>query len=166
MTNTSSRQTVCWIKRNRFPVTVLFEMSFPQKEDGQHYRLFAFYQKLSGNKNLRFTTNLTDSIFDEGSYVVDHFDAKGAETVINFWEEHILVDGIRERLQRVGHYGECWTTTLMVTPSPFTFPKGTLTVGQRGKTAQSFLQTSRGHVRCLRGFKGYSSMISSLFSHF
>ncbi|KAK7705854.1 hypothetical protein SLS64_007802 [Diaporthe eres] len=80
-------------------------ISFPQKEQGQHYRLFAFYQKPSGNKNLHFTTPLNDSIFDAGSYVVDHFDKKGAETIIDFWEEHILVDGIREQVQRVGHYG-------------------------------------------------------------
>lgn len=80
--------------------------SFPQKEQGQHYRFFAFYQKLSGHKNLQFTTPINDSIFDTGSYVVDHFDEKGAETIINFWEEHILVDGIREQLQRVGHYGK------------------------------------------------------------
>lgn len=88
-------------------------ISFPQKEEGQHYRLFAFYQKLSGNKNLQFTTSLNDSIFDSGSYVVDHFDRKGAETVINFWEEHILVDGIREQVQRVGHYGESPIVSLM-----------------------------------------------------
>lgn len=89
------------------------QISFPQKENGQHYRLFAFYQKLSGNKNLHFTTSFNDSIFDGGSYVVDHFDSKGADTIINFWEEHILVDGIREQVQRVGHYGESLTALLM-----------------------------------------------------
>lgn len=89
------------------------QISYPQKENGQHYRLFAFYQKLSGNKNLHFTTSSNDSIFDGGSYVVDHFDSKGADTIINFWEEHILVDGIREQVQRVGHYGKSLTALLM-----------------------------------------------------
>lgn len=88
------------------------QISFPQTKEEQHYRLFAFYQKLSGNKNLQFTTSRNDSIFDAG-YVVDHFDGRGAETIINFWEEHMLVRGIREQLQRVGHYGESSTTTLM-----------------------------------------------------
>lgn len=89
------------------------QISFPQKKEEQHYRVFAFYQKLSGNKNLQFTTSRNESTFDAGSYVVDHFDGRGAETIINFWEEHMLVDGVQERLQRVGHYGESLTTTLM-----------------------------------------------------
>lgn len=85
-------------------------ISFPSNNRGQSYRVFSFYQRLSGNKNLVFTaasnSSAQNSIFDNGSYVVDHFDAKGAETVINFWEEHMLVDGVREQLQRVGHYGK------------------------------------------------------------
>lgn len=83
------------------------EISFPLTEEGKHYRLFSFYQKLSGNKNLEFASTVNTSIFDEGSYIVDHFDSKGAETVINFWEEYILVDGVREQLQSAaGHYGK------------------------------------------------------------
>lgn len=34
MTNTSSRQTVCWIKRNRFPVTVLSRCPFLRMKTG------------------------------------------------------------------------------------------------------------------------------------
>lgn len=86
---------------------------FPRENEGHHYRLFAFYQKLSGNKNLQFSTLFNDSIFDVGSYVVDHFDKKGAETLIGFWEEHMLVDGIREQVQRVGHYGKFQATMPM-----------------------------------------------------
>lgn len=89
------------------------QISFPQTEEGQHYRVFAFYQKLSGNKNLHFNAPHNGSIFDMGSYVVDHFDGKGAETIINFWEEHVLIDGIRELVQRAGHYGESPTTLLI-----------------------------------------------------
>lgn len=99
---------------NKVSVNGTIQTSFPRQEEGQHYRLFAFYQKLSGNKNLQFTTSSNGSIYDAGSYVVDHFDEKGAETIINFWEEHILVDGIREQVQRVGHYGKSLSATLMV----------------------------------------------------
>lgn len=87
------------------------QISFPEKEEGQHYRVFAFYQKLSGNKNLHFNAPYNGSIFDMGSYVVDHFDGKGAETIINFWEEHVLIDGIRDLVQRAGHYGKFPTTS-------------------------------------------------------
>ncbi|ETS73836.1 hypothetical protein PFICI_14782 [Pestalotiopsis fici W106-1] len=88
------------------------QISLQGKEDGQHYRIFSFYQKLSGNKNLQFNNTSNGSIFDEGSYVVDHFDAKGADTIIQFWEEHILVDGIREQLQNSGHYA--WEDSLEI----------------------------------------------------
>ncbi|KAF3025109.1 hypothetical protein E8E14_014613 [Neopestalotiopsis sp. 37M] len=82
------------------------DISFPDAGSGEHYRMFSFYQKHSGNKNLVFNSTSNGSIFDDGSYVVDHFDAKGAQTIIQFWEEHILVDGIREQLQDSGHYGK------------------------------------------------------------
>lgn len=82
------------------------DISFPDAGSGVHYRMFSFYQKHSGNKNLVFNSTSNGSIFDDGSYVVDHFDAKGAQTIIQFWEEHILVDGIREQLQDSGHYGK------------------------------------------------------------
>lgn len=38
---------------------------------------------------------------------------KAQRQSLNFWEEHMLVEGIREQVQRVGHYGESLTTTLM-----------------------------------------------------
>jgi hypothetical protein len=37
---------------------------------------------------------------------VDHYSAAGAQTVIKFWEEYILIDGLKEMLMEVGHYGE------------------------------------------------------------
>lgn len=45
-------------------------------------------------------------LFDNGSYVVDHFSARGgAQTVTDFWEKFILVNGTKELLQEVGNYG-------------------------------------------------------------
>lgn len=81
------------------------QLSF-EPVDGKHYRLFASYEKLTGHKNLVFASTVDNSIFDQGSYVVDHYDHKGAEVVINFWEEHVLDDDVREQLSNVGHYGE------------------------------------------------------------
>lgn len=72
-------------------------------------QLFFFYQKLSGEKNLHFDSNKTETIWDRGSYTVDHFSSKGAETIRDFWERHMFVDGVRELLLGgVGNYGECF----------------------------------------------------------
>lgn len=68
-------------------------------------QLFAFYQKQTLTKNLYWSSNDTSTIFDNGSYIVDHFSSRGAQTTIDFWEKYILVDEIDELLQSVGNYG-------------------------------------------------------------
>jgi len=85
----------------------LVNLSFAASNGSESQRaLFAFYQKLSGNKNLVIDSKPHGSIFDNGSYVVDHFDARGAQTVRSFWEENILNDEVRELLRSVGNYGK------------------------------------------------------------
>ncbi|OJZ88644.1 hypothetical protein ASPFODRAFT_130526 [Aspergillus luchuensis CBS 106.47] len=70
------------------------------------YRLFAYYQYQDLVKNLDIYENTTGSIFDNGSYTVDHFSARGAQTTIDFWETYILNDtDIKALLQEVGRYG-------------------------------------------------------------
>ncbi|RDH38284.1 hypothetical protein BDQ94DRAFT_156923 [Aspergillus welwitschiae] len=78
-------------------------LSFPTGADCR-YRIFAYYQRQPLNKNLRFTNNNMETIWDNGSYVVDHYSARGAQTVIQFWEKNILIDGIKELLMEVGNY--------------------------------------------------------------
>ncbi|KAF2014360.1 hypothetical protein BU24DRAFT_441866 [Aaosphaeria arxii CBS 175.79] len=80
------------------------QLSFPAEADDTHYRLFAFYQKLTLHKNLHFETNRTINIWDNGSYAVDHFSAKGAKVLTDFWEEYILTDNIRSLISEVGNY--------------------------------------------------------------
>ncbi|KAL3298217.1 secreted protein [Colletotrichum asianum] len=70
------------------------------------YELFFFYETLSGHKNLAFASNRTETIWDNGSYVVDHFSSKGAEVVRDFWEQYIFVDNVKELLTEVGNYGK------------------------------------------------------------
>ncbi|RYP69486.1 hypothetical protein DL769_005264 [Monosporascus sp. CRB-8-3] len=53
------------------------------------------------------------TIFDNGSFVVDHFDAKGANVVAKFWEEHMLRDGIPDLLAKVGNYA--WEDSVEIT---------------------------------------------------
>ncbi|UPK95992.1 hypothetical protein LCI18_006927 [Fusarium solani-melongenae] len=67
--------------------------------------LFAFYERLSQHKALLFPSNKSVSIFDDGAYVVDHFSARGAQTVTDFWEEYILDSNIEQLLRSVGDYG-------------------------------------------------------------
>lgn len=69
------------------------------------YRLFVFYQFQIHEKNLDYSANVSETIFDNGSYTVDHFSARGAHTTTTFWEEHLLKDGVQELLMNVGHYG-------------------------------------------------------------
>ncbi|KAJ1713078.1 hypothetical protein NYO67_4773 [Aspergillus flavus] len=87
-------------------------LSFPTT-GGQGYRLFAFYQHQTLHQNVPSTSNLSGTIFNGGSYVVDHFSAKGAETVTRFWDEYILEDEIKQMLVAVGNYG--WEDSMEIT---------------------------------------------------
>ncbi|KAL3442497.1 hypothetical protein BJX65DRAFT_321505 [Aspergillus insuetus] len=71
---------------------------------GVGHRLFAYYQKQTLHKNLEFHNNATTTIWDNGSYAVDHYSARGAQTVIDFWEKYILVNGIKELVMEAGNY--------------------------------------------------------------
>ncbi|KAF2183515.1 hypothetical protein K469DRAFT_728036 [Zopfia rhizophila CBS 207.26] len=92
-------------------------LAFPESEAGgdRYYRVFSFFQKRTLNKNLYFDApeDAADTIFRNGSYVVDHFSAKGAETVARFWEEHILTNGVKDLLMRTGNYA--WEDSVEVT---------------------------------------------------
>lgn len=80
---------------------------------GADYRLFAYYQYRDLAKNLDIHTNTTGSIFDNGSYTVDHFSSRGAQTTIDFWEKHILNNTeIKQSLSEVGKYA--WEDSLEI----------------------------------------------------
>ncbi|KAL4883580.1 hypothetical protein BJY04DRAFT_226598 [Aspergillus karnatakaensis] len=85
-------------------------LSFPSPPAGSHYRVFAFYERLAGYKNLVFPSERNTSIFDHGSFAVDHFDAKGAAVVRDFWKDNILNDQVSDLLARVGNYA--WEDSL------------------------------------------------------
>jgi hypothetical protein len=76
------------------------------KTGGHEYRLFAFYQHRTLHQNVPSTSNVSGTIFNGGSYAVDHFSAKGAETVTRFWDKYILNDEIKQMLTDVGNYGK------------------------------------------------------------
>lgn len=90
-------------------------LSFPSNNSsGLHYEVFAFYQNKSGYREQATPLDLrpgsiqqsaVDSFVQNGSWVVDHFSAKGAQVIIGFWENHLLDDETRQLLQEVGNYG-------------------------------------------------------------
>ncbi|CAG8936063.1 unnamed protein product [Penicillium salamii] len=91
--------------------TVSLSLINGSKHGGHH--LFAYYQYQDLAKNLDIETNTTGTIFDNGSYTVDHYSSRGAETVKNFWETHILNDTeIVSLLHDVGTYG--WEDSLEI----------------------------------------------------
>ena len=79
---------------------------------GGSTRLFAFYQRLNHEKNLEYQANVSKTIFDNGSYVVDHYSSRGANVIIDFWENHLLKGEARDLLMQVGTYGmRPWSAT-------------------------------------------------------
>ncbi|GJC88873.1 hypothetical protein ColLi_11711 [Colletotrichum liriopes] len=84
-------------------------IKFPPSGDAR-FKIFAFYQKLSGNKNLKFESNSSSTLWDNGSYTVDHFSAQGARVTTDFWEKYILDDQVTAKLKEVGNYG--WEDSL------------------------------------------------------
>lgn len=85
------------------------KLSLPKAPNGSHYRLFAFYERLSGHKNLKFDSTQHITIFDNGSYAVDHFSSQGAAVVGRLWEKHILKGRVPMLLAKVGNYGKFLT---------------------------------------------------------
>ena len=67
--------------------------------------VFSFYQKRTLHKALEVESNRTDTVLANGSFVVDHFSKEGAKTVIDYWNNHILTEDIRQLLEDVGNYG-------------------------------------------------------------
>ncbi|RAH58772.1 hypothetical protein BO85DRAFT_458908 [Aspergillus piperis CBS 112811] len=79
-------------------------ITYPTRSSQRTYWLFAFYQRLTQDQNLIFTSNETDAIVENGAYMVDHFSSRGAETVINFWDKYVLSENVRSLLAEAGNY--------------------------------------------------------------
>lgn len=81
-------------------------LTFDVPADNSSYRLFAYYQKQTLYQNLNFTKLPATTIWDNGSFIVDHYSARGARTVIDFWENYILTPETKELLAEVGNFGK------------------------------------------------------------
>lgn len=85
------------------------DLTFAANESAVEYRLFAFYQKISGYREqvspdniARIPQSPVTSYVQNGSWVNDHFSVAGARLIIDFWETHLLDDDLRQLLQNVG----------------------------------------------------------------
>lgn len=90
------------------------DIQLPRSKTGVEYRLFAYYQKFSGYRAQTSPEELSkDSVpqspvmnyVQNGSWTPDHFSSKGAQVVIDFWEENLLDDESRALFREVGNYG-------------------------------------------------------------
>jgi hypothetical protein len=81
-------------------------LSAPRSAKGTETWTFAFYEKRTFAQNLVFPSNASDTVFDNGSFTVDHFSSRGAQTTIRFWEEHMLHGELLDLLRDVGQYGQ------------------------------------------------------------
>ncbi|KAF2090207.1 hypothetical protein K490DRAFT_36539 [Saccharata proteae CBS 121410] len=80
-------------------------LSFAQQSSGIENHIFAFYQTKTLHKNLEFPNNKTQTIWDVGSYIVDHYSPKGARVVADFLEQYVFPNGVKELMMDVGNYG-------------------------------------------------------------
>jgi hypothetical protein len=67
--------------------------------------VYASYYILSGLRACIPGDN-PQNFVQNGSFVVDHFSARGAKVTTDFLENYVLVDGVRELLQQVGNYSK------------------------------------------------------------
>jgi hypothetical protein len=88
-------------------------INFNSTTEGVENRVFAYYLVQPRNYELPPSDQVTATVdqspitnyVENGSYVVDHFSARGAKTIINFWEDNLLTNGSRELLAQAGNYG-------------------------------------------------------------
>ncbi|KAJ0382930.1 hypothetical protein COL922a_011526 [Colletotrichum nupharicola] len=71
--------------------------------EGLQWDLFADTEAVTADGHFNGTIP-TEAIWDNGSYVVDHFSSKGADVVRDFWEQYIFVDNVKELLTETGNY--------------------------------------------------------------
>ncbi|KAK3647114.1 hypothetical protein LTR56_008282 [Elasticomyces elasticus] len=91
-------------------------LTFPATASGLEYRVFAFYQNhtnyheqappwyIEANAPGSALQSAVNDFRQNGSSLVDHFSAAGAQVVIDFWESYLLGNGSRELIQEIGNY--------------------------------------------------------------
>ncbi|KAL9068938.1 MAG: hypothetical protein Q9157_006341 [Trypethelium eluteriae] len=95
-------------------------IQFPADKEGIEYNLFAIYlvreqeRTAADPVTLKGPQTPAQDFVHNGSWTVDHFSVLGAQTVTNFWENCLLVNGTKELLMEVGNYG--WEDSVEINP--------------------------------------------------
>ncbi|KAK4555453.1 hypothetical protein LTR86_007205 [Recurvomyces mirabilis] len=88
-------------------------ITFPSSNNtGVEWQVFAYYQNQTNYHeqappwyvNTSVPQSPVTEFRENGSWVVDHFSSTGAQLVIDFWENYLLVNGSKELIQEVGNY--------------------------------------------------------------
>ena len=87
-------------------------INFPTNATGLYFTIFAYYLIHSEYREQISPSVATAAVpqspvtnwTQNGSWVVDHFSAKGAEVVIDFWEQQLLDDSSKSLIKQVGNY--------------------------------------------------------------
>jgi hypothetical protein len=87
-------------------------VSFDSHKEGIEYRVMAYYLKHSLQTEVESSAKTSvgvpqspiETYQQNGSWVVDHFSALGAQTTIDFWENNILDGNIIKLIKEVGNY--------------------------------------------------------------
>ncbi|CAK7205455.1 hypothetical protein SEUCBS139899_008229 [Sporothrix eucalyptigena] len=119
------------------------DVDFPSdKKHGDHI-VFAVYLVRSGARTqqppavLRGPQTTPIDYVHNGSWTVDHFSAKGARVMTDFWEGHLLVNGTREALQQVARC--MWEDSIEINPNVYWTPDlPTSFVRQHGYSLNKF----------------------------
>ncbi|KAL2851066.1 hypothetical protein BJY01DRAFT_245168 [Aspergillus pseudoustus] len=85
-------------------------ITLPSRKEGIEYVVFVVYEHpfhhavYQPPPVLGGPQGKPTSFLNNGSWVVDHFSAKGARVTADFWEKYLLGNGTRELIAEVGNY--------------------------------------------------------------
>ena len=87
-------------------------INFPSDQTGIENRLFAYYLKHAHYPEVQAQDSVMAAVpqspiktyEQNGSWVVDHFSALGAQTIIDYWEKHLLDSSTINLIKKAGNY--------------------------------------------------------------
>lgn len=90
----------------------VLDHTFNDTDEGSDYTLFAFYLKHTNKREVNASSDAPADVpqspittFNEnGSWVVDHFSATGAQLIIDFWGDYLLFDNTTDAVREVGNF--------------------------------------------------------------
>lgn len=98
-------------------------LTFPSDSVGLHYTVFAVYliqmhyRAAADPATLTGPETAPQDFLHNGSWTVDHFSARGAKVMTDFWDQYLLVDGTKEALMEVANYA--WEDSCEIKPAVF-----------------------------------------------